>query len=149
MDLIIEKSIELEAPISKVWAAITDYKQFGRWFRAEVESPFTLGEKSRCLCRYPGLEHLSWDQTIVAMEPMTYFAFRWPHCDMETGEPYSAESITLVEFKIEEIPSGTRVTIIESGFEVLPDDRQMESFRNNIEGWNIQATNLVEYLESF
>lgn len=146
MNLKIEKSIELKAPISKVWDAITDHKKFGEWFRAIVESPFVVGEKSHCLCRYPGYEHLEWDQTTVAMEPETYFAFRWPHADPETGELYSAESITLVEFKLEEIPEGTKLTIVESGFEVLPENRRDQAFRNNSGGWDEQLKNIREYL---
>lgn len=146
MNAKIEKSIELKAPISKVWDAITDHTKFGQWFRAVVESPFVVGEVSHCLCRYPGHEHLEWDQTTVALEPPSYFALRWPHADPKTGELYSADSITLVEFKLEEIAGGTRLTIIESGFEMLPEDRRAEAFRNNSGGWELQLENIREYL---
>jgi uncharacterized protein YndB with AHSA1/START domain len=29
----IEKTIELEAPVSRVWRALTDHQEFGTWFR--------------------------------------------------------------------------------------------------------------------
>ena len=28
----IEKQIELKAPVSRVWRALTDYREFGEWF---------------------------------------------------------------------------------------------------------------------
>ena len=142
----IEKTIELKAPISKVWDAITDHKKFGEWFRAVIETPFVVGEKSHCRSKCPGYEHMEWDQTTVAMEPETYFAFRWPHADMETGKPYSADSITLVEFRLEEIPGGTRLTIIESGFEALPENRRDQAYRDNSGGWEMQTKNIQEFL---
>jgi len=36
----IEKQIELKAPISRVWRAITDYREFGTWFKVNLEGPF-------------------------------------------------------------------------------------------------------------
>jgi hypothetical protein len=32
MDDRIEKRIELKAPVSRVWRALTDYREFGEWF---------------------------------------------------------------------------------------------------------------------
>ena len=43
----IEKSIELKAPVSRVWRALTDYREFGQWFRVELEGPFVPGQVSR------------------------------------------------------------------------------------------------------
>ena len=40
----IEKVVELAAPVSRVWRAITDYKEFGEWFRVRLDSPFKVGE---------------------------------------------------------------------------------------------------------
>ena len=36
----IEKRIELKAPISRVWRALTDNREFGQWFKVKLESPF-------------------------------------------------------------------------------------------------------------
>ena len=35
MENIIEKQIELKAPVSRVWSALTDHKEFGEWFRVK------------------------------------------------------------------------------------------------------------------
>ena len=40
----IEKSIELNAPIERVWRALTDHNEFGEWFRVKLDGPFAPGE---------------------------------------------------------------------------------------------------------
>jgi uncharacterized protein YndB with AHSA1/START domain len=32
----IEKRIELKAPLARVWRALTDYREFGEWFRVKL-----------------------------------------------------------------------------------------------------------------
>ena len=39
----IEKRIEFKAPISRVWRAVTDYREFGEWFRVKLGGPFVAG----------------------------------------------------------------------------------------------------------
>ena len=34
------RSVELGAPISRVWRALTDPKEFGQWFRVKLDGPF-------------------------------------------------------------------------------------------------------------
>ena len=43
----IEKRIELKAPVSRVWRALTDYREFGEWFRVKLDGPFVAGQVSR------------------------------------------------------------------------------------------------------
>src|SRR5471030_991549 len=40
----IEKRIELQAPLTRVWRALTDHREFGEWFRVKLETPFAPGE---------------------------------------------------------------------------------------------------------
>jgi len=42
----IEKTVDLNAPIERVWRALTDYREFGEWFRVALERPFAEGEKT-------------------------------------------------------------------------------------------------------
>jgi hypothetical protein len=50
----IEKRIELKAPVSRVWRALTDYREFGQWFRVKLEGPFVPGQIVRGQITYPG-----------------------------------------------------------------------------------------------
>ena len=54
MDNQIEKRIELKAPVSRVWCALTDYREFGEWFRVKLEGPFVPGQVTRGQITYPG-----------------------------------------------------------------------------------------------
>jgi hypothetical protein len=37
-----------------VWRALTDYREFGEWFRVNLESPFEVGKTARGRIAYPG-----------------------------------------------------------------------------------------------
>jgi uncharacterized protein YndB with AHSA1/START domain len=60
----IEKRIELKAPVSRVWRALTDYREFGVWFRVKLDGPFVPGQVVRGQITYPGYEHVKWEATV-------------------------------------------------------------------------------------
>ncbi|CEK09309.1 SRPBCC family protein [Legionella hackeliae] len=142
----IEKTIELNAPLTKVWDALTDYRKFGQWFRVNIEKPFEIGKLSRGQLTFPGYEHVTWQAIIQKIEPQHYFSFTWHPFAVEPSRDYSTETPTLVEFKLEEIANGTLLTVIESGFDKLPKDRYTEAFRMNEAGWNTQLNNIKTYV---
>jgi uncharacterized protein YndB with AHSA1/START domain len=65
----IEKTIELGAPVSRVWKALTDYREFGQWFRVRLEGPFVPGKITRGQITFAGYEHLKWEAVVQKMEP--------------------------------------------------------------------------------
>lgn len=144
----IEKTIELKAPISKVWKALTDYKEFGTWFQVDLENPFVVGEVTRGQMTYKGCSSLSWEATITKMEPQHHFAYTWAPgvCDDEKDKKMVEEAKTLVEFDLKEIPQGTLLTITESGFEKVPENYRNEAFRRNDGGWNFQIKNIEAHV---
>jgi uncharacterized protein YndB with AHSA1/START domain len=141
----IEKRIALKAPVSRVWRALTDYREFGVWFRVNLEGPFVPGEVSRGQMTYPGYEHIKWQAIVQKMEPERLFSFTWPH-SFEPDADIFSEPTTLVEFRLEPIDGGTLLTLTESGFESLPDDIRLESFRRNDGGWSEQVKNIENYV---
>lgn len=142
----ITKRIELKAPVSKVWKALTDHRSFGEWFRVKLEGPFVPGEIARGFITYPGYEHLKWEALVETMEPERLFAFRWHPYAIDPKVDYSKETKTLVEFRLEKIPSGTLLVLTESGFDKIPSDRRLEAFRMNDGGWTEQMKNIEEYV---
>ena len=145
----IERSIEVEAPLARVWKAITDHEQFGEWFQVKLEGPFAVGEVSLGQMTYPGYEGFKWEATVEVMDEERLFAFRWcPYGDRPDLEEVS-QNTTLVEFRFEVIPNGTRVVVTESGFSALPDDGyRLDTLRQNSEGWEEQVQNIKSYVES-
>jgi uncharacterized protein YndB with AHSA1/START domain len=142
----IEKSIELKAPISRVWRALTDHREFGEWFRVKLEGPFAPGETSRGQITYPGYEHVKWEAVVQKMEPERLFSFTWHPYAVDPKIDYSKETPTLVEFRLEKTASGTLVTVTESGFDKVPADRRLEAFRMNEGGWTAQIKNIETYV---
>lgn len=145
----IEQIIDLKAPIERVWRAVTDHQEFGEWFRVKLDGPFTVGEVSRGRITYPGYEHLKWRVIVQTMEPMRLFSFTWCPCEEGADIDYANEPTTLVEFKLEPTSGGTRLVVSESGFSSLPDDqRRVDAFRRNANGWELQADNIVKHVAS-
>jgi uncharacterized protein YndB with AHSA1/START domain len=146
----IEKRIELNAPISRVWRALTDYREFGEWFRVKLNRPFAPGQVSRGQITYPGYEHVKWEAVVQKMEHERLFSFSWPHPKFlekqEYPGDYSKEPSTLVEFRLEKTARGTLLVLTESGFDKLPGDRALEALRRNDGGWTEQMTNIENYV---
>ena len=142
----IEKQIDLKAPVSLVWQALTDYRQFGQWFRVDLEGPFIAGQPTGGHITWPGYEHLRMEVAVVAIEPETRFSFHWHPYAIDPSKDYSQETPTLVEFKLVPTATGTSLTITESGFENLPSERIAEAFRMNDQGWAQQLSNIETYV---
>ena len=153
----IEKTVELRAPLERVWRALSDSKEFGAWFGVELDGPFVAGsrmkgrivptkvdrEVARTQQAYAGA---SFECTIDRVEPMRRFAFRWHPFAVEPSVDYSSEPSTLVEFQLEEVAGGTRLTITESGFDRIPLERRAKAFTANEQGWTAQAKLVEKYL---
>lgn len=144
----IEKSIELHAPIARVWRALTDYRQFGEWFRVKLEGPFVPGEVTKGQITYPGYEHVRMEVVVERMEPERAFSFRWHPAAVDPAVDYSGEASTLVEFTLEPTAGGTRLRVTESGFDALPASRRAEAFRGNEAGWEEQMQNIATYVRA-
>ena len=147
MEYQIEKRIQLNAPISRVWQALTDHRQFGEWFRVKLEQPFAPGRTARGQITYPGYEHVTFEAVVQKMEPERFFSYTWHPYAVDPKVDYSTEKPTLVEFNLEEAAGGTLLTVIESGFDKIPANRRAEAFRMNEGGWAAQLENIKKYLE--
>jgi uncharacterized protein YndB with AHSA1/START domain len=142
----IEKHIELKAPVSRVWRALTDHREFGEWFRVKLDEPFVPGRVSRGQITYPGYEHLKWEVVVEKMEPERLFSFRWHPYAVDPKMDYSKEPATLVEFRLEKTSSGTLLKVTESGFDKVPAGRRLEAFRMNEGGWTQQMKNIERHV---
>ncbi|MFV8316677.1 SRPBCC family protein [Mycobacterium sp. 23] len=147
----IEKQVLLRAPLQRVWAAISDAEQFGRWFGVRFDGPFVEGREVTATItptevdadvakRQEPHAGVASRWQIVAVEPPRRFAYRWPI------DP-DREDTTLVEFILAEVSGGVSLTIVESGFDAIPEARRGPSFEANSEGWAIQTDLVRRYLD--
>jgi uncharacterized protein YndB with AHSA1/START domain len=147
MDDRVEKRIELKAPVSRVWRALTDYREFGEWFRVKLDGPLVAGQISRGHITYPGYEHVKWEAVVQTMEPERLFSFTWHPYALDPKIDYSMETPTLVEFRLEKTANGgTLLLLTESGFDKIPSGRRLEAFRRNDGGWTEQMKNIDGYV---
>ena len=144
----VEKTSVLKAPRSRVWRALTTADEFGSWFRARLSGTFAAGATLRGPITYPGYEHLTLEIQVERLEPERYLSFRWHPNAVDPTVDYSSEPTTLVEFTLEEVKEGTRLTIVESGFDALPPGRRDEAWRSNDGGWSEQMKNVARHVES-
>ena len=142
----IERSIVIRASRKRVWRALTDAAEFGAWFGVRVTGKFAPGARLGGAITSPGYEHVKLDLTVERMEPEHTLSWRWhPHA-VEPGVDYSKEPTTLVVFELVEVPEGTRVDVVESGFDQISPARRALAYRMNGDGWSSQLQNLARHV---
>jgi uncharacterized protein YndB with AHSA1/START domain len=164
----IEKHVTLRAPVSRVWQAIADAQEFGRWFGVKLDGEFAAGKAIRgtfagelneaaitehqkkvglppSKVRMP--ERNAVFCTVERIEPERYFSFRWIPYGVDAEIDPKNEPTTLVEFRLEKVAEGTLLTIVESGFERVPAHRRERAFRMNEGGWAAQAETIKKHVE--
>jgi len=148
----IEKTILLHAPRERVWRAISDAGQFGTWFGARFDGPFSAGRRvtgaiapttvdPEIARRQKPHEGERLEVTVDRIEPMRRFSFHW-----HPGADPLQEASTTVEFDLKDAAGGTQLTITESGFDQLPPERRSQVRAGNDEGWSAQARLIERYL---
>lgn len=164
----IEKKVVLRAPVARVWRAIADAREFGRWFGFTLEGDFEPGKRMKgtfngsldeaalvahqqslglkpSKVTLPGPEAVFC--TVERIEPERFFSFRWIPYGIDAEAELDNEPTTLVELRLEATAEGTLLTVIESGFDRVPAHRRERAFRMNEGGWAAQAENIRKYVE--
>jgi uncharacterized protein YndB with AHSA1/START domain len=153
----IRKEILLRASAARVWRALSDAGEFGRWFGVQFKEAFQPGAKVTGILTGtetdPEVRKLQephagkkFEITIEKMEPERLFSFRWhPHA-MDPAVDYSEEPSTLVEFALEEAAGGVKLTLTESGFDQIPLGRRATAFSANDGGWTIMTKVFGDYV---
>jgi uncharacterized protein YndB with AHSA1/START domain len=142
----IEREVVLRASRARVWRALTNHEEFGTWFRVKLDGPFVAGQTLRGHITHPGYEHVTMELDVERIEPERLFSYRWHPYAIDPKVDYQAEPSTLVEFRLDEAPGGTRLTVTESGFDRLPTHRRDEAFRMNDGGWAQQLVNIERHV---
>ncbi len=135
----IELQVEIRAPIHRVWSAITSADEIARWF----------GDIAEVDLRPGGAALFGWSSSetfhaiVEIVEEPSRFAYSWAtNADEQIGEGPS----TRVEFSLVASGEDTIVTVVETGFAALPDDRGEWQLNENTKGWKSELKDLVELL---
>jgi uncharacterized protein YndB with AHSA1/START domain len=141
----IEKQIVINAPIGKVWEALTDSTLFGQWFKAKFEGPFVAGKTAKAMNTAKGFE-MKMEFHVKKVTPQSYFSYAWTPFPMDRSFDYSKEEPTLVEFHLEETAKGTLLKVKESGFNQITASRRAEAFKMHTGGWEAQLNNIGAFV---
>jgi uncharacterized protein YndB with AHSA1/START domain len=143
----IHREILLAAPIQRVWDALADAQRFGQWFGVNIDGVFAPGARIHGRFVDPSYAHVPFDITIERIEPQHRLAWRWhPQFALEPHVDHSTEPSTLVEFELAEQSDGTLLTVVESGFDGLPEALRMSTYRGNEDGWAHQLQAISRYV---
>jgi len=141
----IERETVIAAPVERVWALLTEAEHLGRWF----------GDAGAELDLRPGGSlSLTWEQygtvhgRVVDVEAPRRFSYRWAVLRESQSEPVEGNS-TLVEFTLEAEGDGTRLRVVESGFDTLfaDSERRAQRYEDNTKGWGSELAELAQYAE--
>ncbi len=154
----IEKTVELRAPLRRVWDAIGDATAFGAWFGADFDGPFVAGARLTGRIRPTTVdpevarlqaphEGKAFEIVVEAVEPLRRLAFRWHPFAIDPATDHTREPTTLVELALEEMDGGTRLRIRESGFDRIPPERRAAAHAANDGGWEHQARLVARYVD--
>ena len=136
----IQRTVEVAHPPARVWAALTTAEGLGAWFGNEATIDLRPG----------GTAELAWSSgdraelRIERVEEPTVFGFTWQIYGLPEDDPRR----TYVEFTLEPVGSGTRLTVVESGFAQLPPDAYAAAYDGNTKGWASELGELVGYLDA-
>lgn len=137
--LSITRSVDIHAPRDRVWAAVTTADLLARWFPQAIELDMRVGGQG--VMTFDGYGSFAFE--IAEIDPQDHVAFRWASAP---GETDLSKGSTLARFTLSDIPGGTRVTVDESGFELLPDPEK--AARGNEEGWGQELDELKHLVEA-
>jgi uncharacterized protein YndB with AHSA1/START domain len=130
----IEREVTFPYPIERVWATLTEPAAMSQWFCSlGVEIDLRPGGLARFLFRDG-----SYRAIIHAVNPPTYFAWRWAPGTLEDRDRplEEQEPLTLVEFFLNPVGTSTRLRLVESGFGALAEEQRMAALRDNDQGWD-------------
>lgn len=140
----IRSEMILRAPQSKVWWALTSHEGWTGWFSQGVEGVFAVGEMltldfgpyGDCFAR------------VCEMTPETVFAYQWHPGDGASFDTHPESELTTVRFTLEAVAEGTRLTMVESGFENISDPRRIPALEGNTNGWKSELAKMPALVES-
>ena len=136
----IERTVQIGRPPDQVWAALTTAEGLAAWFGNEATIDLRPGGSARM--RWAGGETA--EMRVERIEEPRVFGFTWHIFGLPEDDPRR----TYVEFTLEPSGSGTRLTVVESGFAQLPEDAYRKAYDGNTQGWASELGELVAYLDA-
>ena len=145
----IHKTIVIKAPKSRVWRALTNADELSQWFGVNLQGcTFAPGQAARGPITIEGYRHVVFEVLVEQMVPERLFSWRWHPYAVDPNVDYSKEPRTLVVFELEDVSGGTKLNVVETGFDSLPVHRRADALKMNDEGWAEQLQNIDKHVRT-
>lgn len=139
----VRRTIHIDAPIEKVWSTITQPDQIARWFGRPVLDGAGLGATGT----------IAWPERhdiplrVEAFDPPRLVTYRWNNDDALGSAPDALDesTSTVFTFTLEPNDGGTRLTVVETGFDRTTD--AASNMASHALGWTSELDKLVALLE--
>jgi len=138
----VRRTIRIDAPAEKVWTALTDPALISRWLGDTVLDGAGVGARGTVSWPDRGAIPLR----IEAIDAPRSIAYRWSNDDASGDVPDEVDDATstVFTFTLDPLPTGTRLTVVETGFEATSDPASnLDSHRR---GWDSELDELVVLL---
>jgi len=138
----IEREVLIDASRERVWAVLTEAGHVARWFGNTAELDLRPGGKAA----FGWTEDGVFQAVVERVDPPSVFSYRWAR---EAGSEPGTGTSTLVEFTLTEVPAGTLLRVVETGFASLAVSAadQATAAEENTQGWTDELAELKQYAE--
>lgn len=143
----IDRTIEIQAPPERVFAALTNADEVSAWFQVRIEGAITAGGEVWMTSVHPDHAGMRWPVRIVELTAPRRVVWQWHPGQVDPGRDYSREPKTTVTFTLEPSPRGTRVSVSETGFDAIALERRAKVYEDNSQGWSEVLVWLQKYVE--
>lgn len=137
----VRRTIHIDAPLEKVWRTVTEPELISQWFGritlagAGAGAVGTIG--------WPGERRVP--IRVEAFNPPSEVSYRWCNEEGPLPETVDEQRSTVFTFTLEATSGGTRLTVLESGFERTSDPAAFMADHRG--GWDAELDKLVALLE--
>lgn len=142
--LSVRRTIHIAASVEKVWRAVAEPAHISRWFGQTVLDGAGVGATGTMTFSDYGAIPLR----VEALEEPRLISYRWGNDDAADARPDTLDDAasTVFTFTLEAVDGGTRLTVVETGFENT--SAPLENLESHRTGWDAELDKLVALVEA-
>ena len=144
----IDRSIDIQAPVDRVWRALTDPAELSAWFQVKIDGEIQSGRTVWMTSVLPAHAGVRFDVEIAELTPPSRVVWRWHPGDIDAAVDYSDEPRTTVVFTLHPTAGGTRLEVAETGFDEISLARRAKAHADNSQGWAEVTVWLKNHVEA-
>jgi len=143
----IDRTIKINAPVDRVFRALTSAEELSAWFQVRIEGAIAEGREVWMTSLHPDHAGVRFRVKFVAIVPPTRVSWQWHPGEVDPKVDYSREPMTTVTFTLAPAAGGTEVSLSETGFDAISLARRAKVHQDNSQGWAEVLVWLQRYAE--